>query len=143
MMKTYVAKPADVERRWHLIDARGQVLGRLASTVANILRGKDKAIFTPHVDTGDYVIVVNAAEVRLTGNKLEQKTYYHYTGYPGGIKSIGAAELLVKNPEEIINTAVRGMLPKNKLSRQIIKKLKVYAGAEHGHEAQQPEARAL
>ncbi len=137
-MKTYVAKPGEFEQKWHLIDARGQVLGRLASEVASILRGKDKPIFTPHVDTGDYVVIVNAANIRLTGNKLNDKTYYHHTGYPGGIKSITAAELMEKNPEELINTAVKGMLPKNKLANKLLKKLKIYAGSEHGHQAQQP-----
>lgn len=142
-MKTYVAKPGEFEQKWHLIDARGQVLGRLASEVAKILRGKDKPIFTPHVDTGDYVVIVNAANIRLTGNKLKDKVYYHHTGYPGGIKSITADELMEKNPTEIINSAVKGMLPKNKLGRQIIKKLKIYAGSEHQHEAQCPVAREI
>lgn len=142
-MKTYVAKPGEFEQKWHLIDARGQVLGRLASEVAKILRGKDKAIFTPHVDTGDYVVIVNAANIRLTGNKLKDKVYYHHTGYPGGIKSITADELMEKNPTELINNAVKGMLPKNKLGRQIIKKLKIYAGSEHQHEAQCPVAREI
>ncbi len=142
-MKTYVAKPGEFEQKWHLIDARGQVLGRLASEVAKILRGKDKPIFTPHVDTGDYVVIVNAANIRLTGNKLKDKVYYHHTGYPGGIKSITADELMEKNPTELINSAVKGMLPKNKLGRQIIKKLKIYAGSEHQHEAQCPVAREI
>ena len=142
-MKTYVAKPGEFEQKWHLIDARGQVLGRLASEVANILRGKNKPIFTPHVDTGDYVVIVNAASIRLTGNKLKDKVYYHHTGYPGGIKSITADELMEKNPTELINNAVKGMLPKNKLSRQIIKKLKIYAGSEHQHQAQQPVVREI
>ena len=142
-MKTYVAKPGEFEQKWHLIDARGLVLGRLASEVAKILRGKDKPIFTPHVDTGDYVVIVNAANVRLTGKKLDDKIYYHHTGYPGGIKSITAAELMEKNPTELINTAVKGMLPKNKLGRQIIKKLKIYAGSEHQHQAQEPVAREI
>ncbi len=142
-MKTYVAKPGEFEQKWHLIDARGQVLGRLASEVARILRGKDKPIFTPHVDTGDYVVIVNAANVRLTGNKLNDKTYYHHTGYPGGIKSITAAELMEKNPEELINTAVKGMLPKNKLGRKLLKKLKIYPGSEHQNQAQQPVVREL
>ncbi|MEA3333253.1 MAG: 50S ribosomal protein L13 [Pseudomonadota bacterium] len=143
MMKTYVAKPGEFEQKWHLIDARGQVLGRLASEVAKILRGKDKPIFTPHVDTGDYVVIVNAANIRLTGNKLKDKVYYHHTGYPGGIKSITADELMEKNPTELINSAVKGMLPKNKLGRQIIKKLKIYAGSEHQHEAQCPVVKEL
>ena len=142
-METYVAKPGEFEQKWHLIDARGQVLGRLASEVAKILRGKDKPISTPHVDTGDYVVVVNAASVRLTGNKLSDKIYYLHTGYPGGIKSITAAELMEKNPEELINSAVKGMLPKNKLGRKLLKKLKVYAGSEHQHQAQQPVAKEI
>lgn len=142
-MKTYVAKPGEFEQKWHLIDARGQVLGRLASEVAKILRGKDKPIFTPHVDTGDYVVIVNAANIRLTGNKLKDKVYYHHTGYPGGIKSITADELMEKNPEELINTAVKGMLPKNKLGRKLLKKLKIYPGAEHQNQAQQPVAREI
>lgn len=140
-MKTYVAKPGEFEQKWHLIDAQGQVLGRLASEIATVLRGKNKPIYTPHVDTGDYVVVVNAADIRLTGNKLKDKIYYHYTGYPGGIKAITAAELLEKNPTELINTAVKGMLPKNKLGRKMLQKLKIYAGAEHSHKAQQPVAR--
>ena len=143
LMKTFVAKPGEFEQKWHLIDAQGQVLGRLASEIATILRGKNKPIYTPHVDTGDYVVVVNAADVRLTGNKLKDKIYYHYTGYAGGIKAINAADLLEKNPTELINTAVKGMLPKNKLGRKMLQKLKIYAGAEHTHKAQQPETRKL
>jgi len=142
-MKSYMAKPGQVEQKWYLIDARGQVLGRMAGEIARILRGKNKPEFTPHVDTGDYVVVVNAADVRLTGNKTDQKHYYHHTGYPGGIKSIKAAELLVKKPEDVITKAVKGMLPKNKLGDKMIKKLKVYAGSEHQHEAQQPEPKQL
>jgi large subunit ribosomal protein L13 len=142
-MKTYMAKPETVERQWCLIDARGQVLGRLASEIARILRGKNKAVFTPHVDTGDFVIVVNAAEIRLTGNKLSDKYYYRHSGYPGGIKGMSASEMLAKKPEEVINLAVRGMLPKNKLARRLMKKLKVYAGAEHPHASQQPVVRSL
>ncbi|NPA24394.1 MAG: 50S ribosomal protein L13 [Deltaproteobacteria bacterium] len=142
-MKTYMAKPGETEQKWHLIDARGQVLGRLASEVARILRGKDKVVFTPHVDTGDFVVVVNAAEIRLTGNKVSDKIYYHHTGYPGGIKQMSAGEMLEKKPEEVVNLAVRGMLPKNKLGRKLLKKLKVYAGSEHRHEAQKPEVRTL
>ncbi len=139
-MKTYVAKPGEFEQKWHLFDAQGRVLGRLASEIATILRGKNKAIYTPHVDTGDYVVVVNAADIRLTGNKLKDKVYYHYTGYAGGIKGITAAELLEKNPTELIKNAVKGMLPKNKLGRKMIQKLKIYAGAEHAHQAQNPVA---
>lgn len=142
-MKSYMAKPGQVEQKWYLIDARGQVLGRMAGEIARILRGKNKPEFTPHVDTGDYVVVVNAADVRLTGNKTSQKYYYHHTGYPGGIKSIRAAELLEKKPEDVITNAVKGMLPKNKLGDKLIKKLKVYAGSEHQHQAQQPETRQI
>ncbi len=142
-MKTYMAKPGEQERRWYLIDASGQVLGRLASEIARILRGKDKVAFTPHVDTGDFVIVVNAAKVRLTGRKLSDKIYYRHSGYPGGIKAMTAGEMLARKPEEVISLAVRGMLPRNKLSRRLLKKLKVYAGATHPHAAQQPVARSL
>jgi len=139
-MKTFMAKSNEIERGWYLIDARGKVLGRLAAEIANILRGKNKPTFTPHVDTGDFVIVVNAGEVKLTGNKWAAKMYYHHTGYPGGIKSISAEKLRDKKPEELIRHAVKGMLPKNRLGRKMFKKLKVYAGAEHPHAAQQPQA---
>ena len=121
------------------MDAEDVVLGRLASQVAGIIRGKDKPIFTPHVDTGDFVIVVNAEKIRLTGNKLDQKFYYRHSGYPGGIRGISARDLLEKKPEMLVKNAVRGMLPKNRLGRQMIGKLKIYAGAEHPHKAQQPE----
>ncbi len=137
-MKTYSAKKSDVERNWVVVDAEGQVLGRLASRIALILRGKDKPIFTPHVDTGDFVVVVNADKVILSGNKLDEKVYYWHSGYPGGIKNIKAKDLLEKMPEELVRKAVKGMLPKNKLGRKIFNKLKVYAGPDHPHEAQQP-----
>jgi len=137
---TRSARPAEVERRWLVVDAADQVLGRLATRVATILRGKHKATFTPHVDTGDFVIVVNAEKVKLTGRKLEQKTYYRHTGYPGGVRSITAGRLL-KGPhsDRVVRNAVRGMLPKNSLGRDMLRKLKVYAGPEHPHAAQKPE----
>ena len=138
MMKTMSAKPADIQRRWYLVDADGRVLGRLASRVATLLRGKHKPIYTPHVDTGDHVIVINAAKVRLTGNKRQEKFYAWHSGYPGGFKSIIAAKLLAQKPERVIELAIRGMLPKSKLGRAMFKKLKVYAGANHPHQAQQP-----
>ncbi len=137
-MKTYMAKKGEVERKWYLVDASGKVLGRLASQIAIKLRGKDKPIFTPHVDTGDFVIVINAEKVRLTGKKWENKFYYRHSGYMGGLKKISAKELLKKKPEELIRHAVRGMLPKNRLGRKLLKKLKVYAGPNHPHEAQKP-----
>ena len=139
-MKTIFAKNTDVNRKWHVIDADGLVLGRLASRVALVLRGKDKPIFTPHVDTGDFVIIINAGKIRLTGNKLDQKVYYHHSGYPGGLKTETAKDLMKKSPERIIISAVKGMLPKNILGRQQLSKLKVYRGADHPHEAQSPEA---
>lgn len=142
-MKTEVAKLEDVKRDWYLVDARDLVLGRLATQVANILRGKNKPIFTPSVDTGDFVIVVNAEKISLTGRKLADKTYYSHSGYPGGLKAITAGKLLEKKPEELIRKAVKGMLPKNKLSRHMLKKLKIYAGADHPHEAQQPKTLEL
>jgi len=142
-MKTVVAKIEDVKRDWYLVDAQDLVLGRLATQVASILRGKNKAIFTPSVDTGDFVIVVNAEKIALTGRKLADKVYYSHSGFPGGLKEITAGKLLEKRPEEIIKKAVKGMLPKNKLSRHMLKKLKVYAGGSHPHEAQQPKNLAL
>jgi large subunit ribosomal protein L13 len=138
-MKTEVAKAENVKRDWYLVDAQDIVLGRLATQIANVLRGKNKAIFTPSVDTGDFVIVVNAEKIALTGRKLDDKMYYHHTGFPGGLKEITAGKLLEKKPEEIIRKAVKGMLPKNKLARHMLKKLKVYAGASHPHDAQQPK----
>lgn len=138
-MKTYTPKKEDIEKRWHLIDASGLVLGRLASRVASILRGKDKPLFTPHLDVGDFVVVINAEKVRLTGKKLDDKIYYHHTGYPGGLRSITAGKLLKNKPEEVIKKAVWGMLPKGRLGRSMIKKLKVYRGEDHPHKAQRPE----
>jgi len=138
-MKTYSAKPAEVERDWFVVDARERVLGRLASFVATRLRGKHKPIYTPHVDTGDHIIVINADKVALTGRKWDDKLYHHHSGYMGGLKSITAKQLLEKRPEDLVMHAVRGMLPKNTLGRNMLKKLKVYAGPEHPHSAQQPE----
>ena len=138
-MKTYSAKPGEVTRRWYVVDADGLVLGRLASRIAGVLRGKHKAVYTPHVDTGDFVIVVNAQKVKLTGNKLSQKRYYRHSGYLGGMKSRTAGEMLARQPEEVIRHAVRGMLPKNRLNRRILTKLKIYAGPDHPHQAQQPQ----
>ena len=137
-MRTYSPKPGEIERHWHVIDAADVVLGRLATHAATLLRGKHKPVFAPHVDTGDFVIVVNAAKVALTGNKRQTKVAYRHSGYPGGLKSVGYDELLSKRPERAIQLAVKGMLPHNRLGRQLIKKLKVYAGAEHPHAAQQP-----
>ncbi len=139
IMKNYTPRKEDVaEKGWHLIDANGKVLGRLATDIANILRGKNKPIFTPHLDMGDFVVVINAQKVRLTGKKWDQKVYYRHSGYPGGIKSCTAEELRQKKPEELIRHAVRGMLPKNRLGRKMLKKLKIYASEEHPHEAQTP-----
>ena len=138
-MKTYMANPDKIERKWYVVDAEGQTLGRLAAEVAKVLRGKHKPTFTPHVDTGDYVIVVNAAKVKLTGKKLIQKTYFRHSGYPGGSSFTQAGHMLEKRPERVVEMAVRGMLPKNKLGEQMYRKLNVYAGAEHPHQAQQPE----
>jgi large subunit ribosomal protein L13 len=142
-MKTAFVRKEDVERQWYVIDAQGQVLGRLAAEVARRLRGKHKPSYTPHIDTGDYVVVVNADKIRLTSNKLEQKMYYHHTGYPGGIKTMNAKTLLQRKPERVLEHAVKGMLPKNRLGRQMYKKLKVYAGPDHPHDAQQPIPLAL
>jgi len=138
-MKTYSAKPGEVERRWFVADLNGQVLGRAATTIATILRGKNKPEFTPHIDTGDFVIVVNADKVKLTGNKAEKKMYYRYTGFVGGLKSENAGKLLARKPEELIRRAVQGMLPKNALGRRLLLKLKVYIGPNHPHEAQNPQ----
>ena len=138
-MKTYVATPETVERKWLLIDASGKTLGRLATEVAKLLRGKQKATYTPFVDTGDYVIVINASEMVLTGKKLDQKMYRYHTGYAGGLKETSYRNLMSKNPEKALELAVKGRLPKNSLGRQMFKKLKVYAGAEHKNEAQKPE----
>lgn len=138
-MKTFVAKPNEVKRKWYIVDADGKTLGRLASEVAKVLRGKNKPIYTPHVDTGDFVIVVNADKVVLTGKKLEQKMYRHHSGYPGGMKEIKYRHMMETRPEKVIELAVKGMLPKNSLGRAMYKKLKVYKGIEHPHQAQLPE----
>ncbi|MBE6025472.1 MAG: 50S ribosomal protein L13 [Firmicutes bacterium] len=138
-MKSFIAKPAEVERKWYVVDADGKTLGRLASEVASVLRGKNKPTFTPHVDCGDYVIVINAEKVAVTGKKRAEKIYKKHTGYPGGLREITFDKLQQKKPEEIIRHAVKGMLPDGKLGRQMFKKLKVYAGAEHPHTAQKPE----
>jgi len=139
-VRTFTAQTAKVERNWYVVDAEGQTLGRLASKIAPILRGKHKPIYTPHLDTGDFVIVINAEKVRVTGRKLDQKFYHRHSGYPGGLTSISLRDQLGRYPERVLQAAVRGMLPKNKLGRQMIKKLKVYAGEAHPHEAQQPKA---
>lgn len=138
-MKTYFAKKEEpIEKKWVLIDAEGMILGRMVTEIADILRGKNKPVYTPHVDTGDFVIVINAEKVRLTGKKWDQKVYYRHSGYPGGIKGQPAKEVLEKKPEQLIRHAVKGMLPKNRLGRKMFTKLKVYCGAEHPHEAQVP-----
>ena len=138
-MKTYVTKPADIERAWYVVDAEGQTLGRLASSVATILKGKHKPIYSPAVDCGDFVVVVNADKIAVTGRRLEQKKYYRHSLYIGGLKEISLRDQLQQHPERVIESAVRGMLPKNTLGRKMFKKLKVYAGTEHPHQAQQPQ----
>lgn len=138
-MKTTIAKKEQVQRDWYIIDAEGKTLGRLASYIAHRLRGKHKPIFTPHVDTGDFIVVINASKIRLTGNKLEKKKYYHYSGYPGGMKVRTAGEMLAKKPTALLYEAVKGMLPKGPLGRSMIKKLKLYAGSAHPHAAQKPQ----
>lgn len=138
-MKTFSAKPHEVKRDWYVIDAEGKVLGRLASEIARRLRGKHKPEYTPHVDTGDYIIVINAEKVKVTGRKEQQKVYYRHSGYPGGIKSTSLAKQRAEHPERIIEIAVRGMLPKNPLGRAMFRKLKVYTGPQHNHQAQQPK----
>lgn len=138
-MKTYTARAEDIEREWFLVDAEDKTLGRLASEIAKVLRGKHKPIYTPHLDCGDYVIVINADKVRVTGRKLDQKMYYRHSGYPGGLKSISLRNQLQKHPERVLQAAVRGMLPKNRLGRKMFKKLKVYASDSHPHQAQQPK----
>lgn len=138
-MKSFMPNTNEIERKWYVIDAEDMILGRLSTEIANILRGKHKPIFTPHADTGDYVIVINAEKIRLTGKKLEQKQHRYHTGHPGGLRSISYDRLMATNPEKAVMLAVKGMLPKNALGRQMIKKLKVYSGTEHNHEAQQPE----
>ena len=141
-MKTYFAKKEEpIDKKWVLINAEGRILGRMATEIADTLRGKDKPVYTPHVDTGDFVVVINAEKVRLTGRKWDQKVYYHHSGYIGGIKAKTAREMLDKKPEELIRHAVKGMLPKNRLGRKVLTKLKVYRGAEHPHEAQVPMTR--
>ena len=139
-MKTYMATPSTIERKWYVVDAQDQTLGRLASEVAIVLRGKHKPQYTPHLDTGDNVIVINADKVKLTGNKASQKMYYRHTGYTGNLKSFTYKEMMEKFPERVIKYAVKGMVPHNKLGRQMLTKLHVYAGSEHPHQAQQPEA---
>lgn len=138
-MNTYMANPDKIERKWYVVDAEGKTLGRLASEVAKVLRGKNKPVFTPHVDTGDYVIIVNAEKVSVTGKKLDQKIYYHHSDYVGGMKETTLKEMLAKKPEKVVELAVKGMLPKGPLGRSMIKKLHVYAGPEHNNAAQKPE----
>ena len=142
-MKTFLPKAADIDRKWYVVDAEGQVLGRLASQVANILRGKNKPIYTPNVDTGDYVIIINAEKAVLTGKKLDQKFYYHHSGYAGGLKATSYRRLMAEKPELAVRHAIVGMLPKGPLGRQMARKLHVYAGAEHEHAAQKPEVLEL
>ncbi len=139
-MRTYSAKPREIQREWLVVDAQGQTLGRLATRVAAVLRGKHKPLFTPHLDCGDFVIVVNAEKIHVTGRKLDQKIYYRHSGYPGGLKQIDLRRQLERHPERVIESAVRGMLPKNRLGRKMFRKLKVYAGPTHPHQAQQPRA---
>jgi large subunit ribosomal protein L13 len=138
-VKTSSAKPHEIERKWFVIDAQGQTLGRLATRVATVLRGKHKPIYTPHIDCGDYVIVINAEKINVTGQKLDQKMYYRHSGYPGGLKQVTLRRQLQTHPERVIEAAVRGMLPKNRLGRKMFRKLKVYDGPDHPHQAQQPE----
>ena len=138
-MKTYMANPDKIERKWYVVDAEGQTLGRLAAEVAKVLRGKNKPEFTPHIDTGDNVIVINAEKIKVTGKKLDQKVYYHHSDYVGGMKETTLREMMAKKPEQVIELAVKGMLPKGPLGRTMIKKLHVYAGEEHAHQAQKPE----
>ncbi|MGI5920940.1 MAG: 50S ribosomal protein L13 [Syntrophomonadaceae bacterium] len=142
-MKTYIAKPAEVDRKWYVIDATNQTLGRLCSEVASILRGKHKPTYTPHVDTGDFVIIINASKIKLTGDKLNKKKYRYHTGYPGGLKEMDYRTLMQRKPEKAVEIAVKGMLPHNKLGAKMYKKLKVYRGSEHPHQAQKPEVREL
>ena len=138
-MKSFMASPATIERKWYVVDASGYTLGRLASEVAKVLRGKNKPIFTPHIDTGDYVIIVNADKVKVTGRKLDQKIYYHHSEYVGGMKETTLREMMARKPEKVVELAVKGMLPKGPLGRQMYTKLHVYAGPEHNHQAQKPE----
>ena len=139
MQTTYMAKPSEVEKKWYVLDAAGKPLGRVATEAARLLRGKHKPIFTPHLDTGDNVIVINAGQVVLTGNKLDQKYYYHHSGYPGGIKGISYRKLMETKPEKAVELAIKGMIPHNRLGREIMKKVRIYAGSEHLHQAQCPE----
>jgi large subunit ribosomal protein L13 len=139
-MKTFIAKKEEAGREWFIVDAEGKILGRLASEIARRLRGKHKPIYTPHVDTGDFIVVINADKISLTGKKLSDKIYYHHTGYPGGIKSASAEKLLQTKPEELLRSAVKGMLPKNTLGRAMLKKLKIYKGTSHQHSAQEPKS---
>ena len=138
-MKTFMASPATIDRKWYVVDAQGQTLGRLASEVAKVLRGKNKPIYTPHMDCGDYVVIINADKIVVTGKKLDQKIYYHHSGFIGGMKETTLREMLQKKPEQVVELAVKGMLPKGPLGRQMYTKLHVYAGAEHPHAAQKPE----
>ena len=138
-MNTYMANPDKIERKWYVVDAEGQTLGRLSSEIAKVLRGKNKPVFTPHIDTGDYVIVVNAEKIKVTGKKMDQKIYYNHSDYVGGMKETTLKEMMDKKPEKVIELAVKGMLPKGPLGRSMIKKLHVYAGPEHNHAAQKPE----
>jgi len=138
-MKTFVAREQEVDKRWFLVDAEGKVLGRVATHIASRLRGKHKPIFTPHADTGDFVVVINADKLKLTGKKMDNKIYYRHTGYIGGLKEISASKMLEKKPEKLLQSAVKGMLPKNSLGRRQLKKLKIYAGSDHPHKAQEPE----
>lgn len=138
-MSSYIAKPSEIERKWYILDAEGKTLGMLASEVASILRGKKKPIYTPYIDCGDYVIVINAEKIQVTGKKAQKKIYKHHTGYPGGLREITFEKLMEKDPEEIIRHAVKGMMPKGPMGRQMYKKLKVYVGPEHKHAAQKPE----
>ena len=142
-MKTYTVKPGDIDRQWYLVDAEGKTLGRLASRIAAILKGKHKPMYTPHADVGDYVIVINAGKIHVTGRKMLQKTYYRYSGYPGGLRSVNLRDLLGRHPTRAVEFAVRGMLPKNRLGRRMFKKLKVYAGSDHPHQAQKPQVMEL
>ncbi|MDA8388118.1 MAG: 50S ribosomal protein L13 [Nitrospiraceae bacterium] len=142
-MKTLSAKKGEIDRKWYVVDASDLVLGRLATRIAIYLRGKHKAIFTPHVDTGDFIVVVNADKVRMTGKKFDQKVYYRHSNYPGGLRSETARSLIARRPEQVLFRAVSGMMPKNRLGRQMIKKLKVYGGPEHPHAAQQPQALSI
>lgn len=142
-MKTFLPQVGQIDRRWYLVDAEDQVLGRLATRVATMLMGKTKPVYTQFLDTGDFVVVVNADKVRLSGSKLDSKVYYSHSGYPGGLKKITARQLLARHPDRLVRNAVKGMLPKNKLGRKMLRKLKVYAGAEHPHQAQQPDEIAL